>query len=76
MAHIVAIEQIAPHAALMQEFVDDVGNRAFAATTQACEPHHATTMAVELFAILARDALFVPNNNRFFLCHGSFEVLK
>ena len=47
---------------LVQFVVDQIRDRALSARAQAGEPNHATLVPVELFALFARDAVFVPGD--------------
>ena len=60
VADVVAVEHEAVDAALVELVVDQVRDGALAAGAQAGEPNHAALVAVELFALVAADAVLVP----------------
>ena len=67
--HVVAIEHETPHAALMQQPIDLVGHRALPAPRQAGEPNHAAFVPIQPLAVLARDAVGVPDDLGLILVH-------
>ena len=69
--HVVAVEHEAVQAHRMQLVIDQVRDRALAAGGQAGEPDHAAFVAVELLALFARYAVFVPVQMDFFVGHGA-----
>ena len=62
VADVVAVEHVAVDAPLVQLVVDQVRDGALAAGAQAGEPNHAALVAVELLALFAADAVFVPGD--------------
>ena len=64
MPHVVPVEQHAVYAPLVKLPVDFIRHGALAAARQAREPHHAASMAVQLLAFRARNAVGMPNNLR------------
>ena len=62
MPHVVAVEHEAVQPLLVQLVVDQVRDRALAAGAQAGEPNDAALVAIELFALFASDAMFVPGH--------------
>jgi hypothetical protein len=53
---------------LVEAAIDEIGNRALAAPRKAGEPDDATLMPVELLALRAGDARFMPDDVRLGHC--------
>ena len=54
----------------MQLVIDQIADRAFAASAKACEPNHAALVLVERFALFAGNAVIVPMNVNLLVRHG------
>ena len=73
VADVVAVEHEAVDAHRVELVVDQIGHRALAAGAQAGEPDDTAAVAVELFALLAGDGVFVPVDLNLDLVIASFR---
>ena len=62
VANVVAVEQKAVHAQLMELVVHDVGHRALAAAAQSRKPHDAAAVPVQSLPLWSADVMLMPGN--------------
>jgi hypothetical protein len=76
VADIIAVEDIAPHAALVELLIDGIGNGTFAAAAQSGEPDDAPAMSIQPLSVRATNRVLVPDNDRRFFFHGGILTTK
>src|SRR4029079_2168179 len=76
MTNVVAVQQEAVNARLMKPLIHQVGYGALSRAGKAREPHHAAGMAVQPLALLAGDAVCVPNDLSFVIRHWSLVICQ